>query len=75
MRKGNERRLRHDVGAKAASVTEADTARGLVDDIFLQYRASDLIGAILSKIPSLPPKLLSEVAHKLINDSLERFRG
>jgi len=75
VRSGGERRLRHDVGAKARSVTEADTARRLVDDTFLQYRATDLIGAIKEREPDLPNKLVSEIAHRLLNDSLEKFRG
>jgi hypothetical protein len=76
MRKGGERRLRYDVGAKAQSKQEAEVARALVDQTFLQYRASDLISSIVAKDVEgwLTPRVLSEVAHKLINDSLERMR-
>lgn len=73
MRSGRERRLRHDVGSKATSVAQAERARKLVDDDAVKARAAALIFAIKLKGKSakLSSELVSEIAHKSVNDAIK----
>lgn len=76
MREGKERRLRHDVAAKAVSVTQAERARGLVEDEAVSGRAASLIFAIKikGKDYGLSEELISEIAHKAVNDAIKNIK-
>jgi hypothetical protein len=75
MREGGERRLRHDVAAKAVSVAQAERARALAEDDAVVGRAASLIFAIKIKGKDLrlSDELISEIAHKAVNDALKQI--
>lgn len=73
MRRGGERRVRHDVSAKAKNPIESQAARDIVDHHFLQAEATTLIQRIAA-ISSTPvsDEVLSAAAHELIRQALLR---
>lgn len=75
MRKGGERRLRHDVGAKAKTVASADRARELVDSPHLLKLAGALVDATTRQGASLDDKLLESALHELVRRAIALRRA
>lgn len=66
MRKGGERRVRHDVGAKAKSLPAADQARGLAESAWLLKHARVLIDEVARQAGDLDEQMIESVAHDLV---------
>jgi hypothetical protein len=73
VRGGGERRLRHDVSAKAKNLANAQCARDLVDDAHLQALAYKLVCDTAGKaLDTVDDALLSAIAHELVRRALLR---